>query len=115
MRSQVSSKGIVSGTTSLISAADEVHASRKILVDDVLRILLQQNILSVETAKHVRDVIKPEERRHPFVAIGELCLPSKSDPRAILNSESLTRIVADACNMPYQRIDPLNLVRTRVT
>ncbi|MDA0823714.1 MAG: GspE/PulE family protein [Proteobacteria bacterium] len=107
----MSSKGIVSGTTS----SDEVHTSRKLLVDDILRILLQRNMLSVETAKHVRDVIKPEERRHPFVAIGELCLPSKTNPRAILNSESLTRIVADACNMPYLRIDPLKIDVESVT
>jgi general secretion pathway protein E len=97
------------------STTDEVHTSRKISVDDVLRILLQRNILSLETTRHVRDVIKPEDSRHPFLAIGELSLPSKSHPSGLLNSESLTRIVAEACNMPYLRIDPLKIDVATVT
>lgn len=97
------------------SVSDEVHTSRKITVGDVLRILLQRNILSEETAKHVRAQVKPEDTRHPFLAIGELRLPSPSNPSGHLNSEFLTRVVADACNMPYLRIDPLKIDVETVT
>ncbi|MFT4581171.1 MAG: general secretion pathway protein E [Gammaproteobacteria bacterium] len=115
MQSRASSTGTVSGTTSLNSVSDEVHTSRKITVGDVLRILLQRNILSEETAKHVRAQVKPEDTRHPFLAIGELRLPSPSNPSGHLNSEFLTRVVADACNMPYLRIDPLKIDVETVT
>jgi general secretion pathway protein E len=115
MQSRASSTGTVSGTTSLNSVSDEVHTSRKITVGDVLRIFLQRNILSEETAKHVRAQVKLEHTRHPFLAIGELRRPSPSNPSGHLNSEFLTRVVADACNMPHLRIDPLKIDVETVT
>ena len=97
------------------STIEEIKPSRDIRLDDVLRLLVQGNVVSATTGKQAEATINPDDRRHPFVQLGELGLRHSSDPTVILSTETITRLVAEACNLPYLRIDPLKIDVETVT
>jgi len=99
----------------LNSTSEEIKPSRNIRLDDVMRLLVQRNVVTAATAKQAAATINAEDQRHPFVQLGDLSLRDSSDPTVTLSTETVTRLVAEACNVPYFRIDPLKIDVETVT
>ena len=96
---------------------EEAQPHRSIQLDDVTRLLVRQNILSANTAKQVSTTINPDDPRHPFVQLGDLDLRDLSNPNLdlTLSTETITRLIAEATNIAYVRIDPLKIDVEAVT
>ena len=97
------------------STAQEIRPNRSIRLEDTIRILLQREIINVKTAKYAREALNEDDDRHPFIRLAELGLRDEQNPAGSLSTESITRIVANACNLPYTRIDPLKIDVEAVT
>ena len=98
------------------STLDEnIQRSRKIQLDDVTRILVRRNVITIATAKKAMATINTDDERHPFVQLGDLELRDSSNPNVILTSETITRLIAESCNIPHFRIDPLKIDVETVT
>ena len=97
------------------STIEEVRPDRAIGTDDVLRLLMRNNVLSRTSVKRARENLKPADDRHPFVQLAELKLPDERKSNSVLSTDAITRMIAEACNMPYTRIDPLKIDVESVT
>ena len=97
------------------STVEEIHPNRSIRLGDVIQILLQRNNINAKTAKHARETLGQDDQRHPFIRFAELGLRDGLNPNTVLGTETITRVVAHACNMPYVRIDPLKIDVETVT
>lgn len=97
------------------SATEAIHAGSDIRLVDIIRILVQRGALSADAARQISARIGPDDRRHPFVQLGTLELRDSSNPSVTLNTDLITRFVAEACNIPYLRIDPLKIDVEAVT
>jgi len=60
-------------------------------------------------------MVNPDASRHPVSTLGGLGLRDCSSRSAALTTESITRIVAESCNVQYFRIDPRKIDVTAVT
>ena len=87
----------------------DIHPSRNISLDDVTQLLVRRKIISATTAKQATNSINPDDERHPFSQLGDLELRDPTDPKLNLSTETITRLIAEACNLPYFRIDPLKI------
>ena len=94
---------------------ENIQRSRKIQLDDVTRILVRRNVITIATAKKAMATINTDDERHPFVQLGDLELRDSSNPNVILTSETITRFIAEGCNIPHFRIDPLKIDVETVT
>lgn len=92
-----------------------IHPSRNIRLVDVTKLLVRRNVISSTTAKRATATLNPEDERHPFIQLGDLELRDSSNPNVILSTETITRLIAEGCNMPYFRIDPLKIDVEMVT
>lgn len=97
------------------TTSDEIQPGRAIRLADVLRLLVRSGVISPDSAKHANSSIRPDDGRHPLIALGEVGLTDKSNPKLKLGTEALTRLIAGACNMDYVRIDPLKIDVETVT
>ena len=93
----------------------DIHPSRNISLDDVTQLLVRRKIISATTAKQATNSINPDDERHPFSQLGDLELRDPTDPKLNLSTETITRLIAEACNLPYFRIDPLKIDVEMVT
>ncbi len=93
----------------------DVHPSRNITLDDVTQLLVRRKAISAATAEQATKSINPDDERHPFIQLGDLELRDPSNRKQRLSAETITRLVAEACNLPYFRIDPLKIDVETVT
>lgn len=84
-------------------------------VESVLKLLVRTGALSTAQARRALTSMSADDERHPFVRIADLGLQTDTTPSEPLHLEALTRRVADACEMPYFRIDPLKIDVEAVT
>ena len=97
------------------SKTEEAQLDRNILLDDVTRILVRCKILSAQTSKQIAATTSPDDSRHPFIQLGELGLRDSPESNLTLSTETITRLIAEACNITYLRIDPLKIDVEAVT
>ena len=95
-------------------AANVQHAG-PISLAGTLDLLHREGTLSANQCARVRTSLNPDDDRHPFVQLTDLGLQSSGKSRQPLVLESITRLVAEACGLPYLRIDPLKVDVEAVT
>ncbi len=89
--------------------AQQPH-EHKVTLDELLRLLLQDGMVSPEEAgKLARNRKADHSNVHPLVVIGEQKWRSLSPPCKLLSVELLTEWLAERIGMPYFHIDPLQL------
>ena len=89
--------------------AQQPH-EHKITLDELLRLLLQDGMVSPEEAGKLAKNRKADHSNvHPLVVIGEQKWRSLLPPCKLLGVEFLTEWLAERIGMPYFHIDPLQL------
>ena len=86
-----------------------------ISVERTVNLLVKQGALSKNQVAQITRATIPDDRRHPFVQIADLGLQTSGNSREPLSLEAVTRLCADACGIPYFRIDPLKTEVEAVT
>ncbi|MBI4695429.1 MAG: type II/IV secretion system protein [Gammaproteobacteria bacterium] len=82
---------------------------------ETLTLLQQKGVLGVRTLQRLKAAHSPKDERHPFVQLATQTLQTDTTPSYPLTLEVITRLVAEACNVPYYRIDPLKIDVEAVT
>ncbi len=86
-----------------------------ISVERTVNLLVKQGALSKNQVAQITRATIPDDQRHPFVQIADLGLQTSGNSREPLSLEAVTRLCADACGIPYFRIDPLKTEVEAVT
>jgi general secretion pathway protein E len=98
------------------AAAAALAADRRLLLDDVLRDLLQDALIAqadadaLLAARHLR-----KGDMHPLQIVAEQKLKDPRHPRRLLNLETLTEWLAARTGLPYLHIDPFKIDFAAVT
>ena len=84
---------------------------------DVLADLLCDRLITAQQREQLLFTIQQDagETRHPIVVVAEQSWTRASDAEVLLDAEELTRWLADRCNLPYVRIDPLKVDVSAIT
>ncbi len=96
-------------------AVNKPGVSRRFEITEVLNLLRQKGVLSAKTVQRVKAASKANDERHPFVQLAGQSLHSDTEPAYPLSLETITRLIAEACNLQYFRIDPLKIDVESVT
>lgn len=99
----------------MASRSTPIDSSKTIQLDQTLSMLQGQGALSQSQVKQIRVAVNEDDQRHPFVRIADLGLRTTGTNPEPLSIETITRIIAGACNLPYFRIDPLKVDVEAVT
>ncbi|MGH8596056.1 MAG: GspE/PulE family protein, partial [Gammaproteobacteria bacterium] len=91
------------------------QANRRLDLDEVLALLRQRGVLNAKSIQRVKAAARANDERHPLVQLAGQTLQSDTTPPYPLTLEIITRLVAEACNFPYLRIDPLKIDVEAVT
>jgi general secretion pathway protein E len=83
--------------------------------DEVLALLRQKGVLNQKSVQRIKASARANDNRHPFVQLAGQSLQSDTFPAYPLTLETVTRLVAEACKLPYFRIDPLKIDVEAVT
>ena len=94
------------GSLSSRSMAANVQHAGSISLAGTLDLLHRESVLTATQCARVRTSLNPDDDRHPFVQLADLGLQSSSKSRRPLVIESITWLVAEACGLPYFRLDP---------
>ncbi|MSR13539.1 MAG: type II/IV secretion system protein [Gammaproteobacteria bacterium] len=89
--------------------------SHRLDLIEVLTVLRQKGGLNAKSLQRVKAAARPNDERHPFVQLAAQSLQSDTAPSYPLTLETITRLVAEACNLLYVRIDPLKIEVEAVT
>ena len=84
-------------------------------LETAIQLLADRDALSAQQAAQIGGSINAEDDRHPFIQIADLGLQLNGPNPEPLTLETVTRLIADACGMPYVRIDPLKIDVEAVT
>ncbi len=84
-------------------------------MESAVQLLANQNSLSAQQVAQISGSVNPDDDRHPFIQIADLGLQSNGPTSEPLTLEAVTRLSADACDLPYFRIDPLKVDVEAVT
>ena len=96
-------------------APNIVTASHRMDFSEVLNLLRQKGVLNAKSVQRVKANVRANDERHPFIQIAAQSLQSDATPPYPLSLETITRLVAEACNLQYLRIDPLKIDVEAVT
>jgi general secretion pathway protein E len=91
------------------------QGEHKLSLADALDFLRQRGALRADRAGQLTDEGDAGNLRHPFIHIANLGLQSDTSPGFPLTLETVTRLAAEACRLPYVRIDPLKIDVEAVT
>lgn len=97
------------------TTANRAAANSSFNAESVLKLLVRSGVLSTARARQALGSMSSEDDRHPFVRLADLGLQTDTSPPEPLTLESITRRVAEACELPYFRIDPLKVDVEAVT
>ncbi|MGD9600556.1 MAG: GspE/PulE family protein [Gammaproteobacteria bacterium] len=89
--------------------------NRRLELGEVLNLLRQKGVLNARSVQRILGAARANDERHPFVQIAAQNIQSDAQPPYPLSLETITRLVAEACNLPYVRIDPLKIDVEAVT
>ena len=92
-----------------------IPRSHRLDFQEVLTLLRQKGVLNAKSVQRVKATTRANDERHPFVQIAAQSLHSDTAPSYPLTLETITRLVAEACNLVYWRIDPLKIDVEAVT
>jgi general secretion pathway protein E len=101
-----------------MSARDALNPgarNHRLELGEVLNLLRQKGVLNAKSVQRLKGLMRPDDERHPFIQIAAQSLQSDSVPSHPLTVETITRLVAEACNLSYLRIDPLKIDVEAVT
>ena len=84
-------------------------------MESAVRLLADQNALSAQQVAQIAGSVNPDDERHPFIQIADLGLQTNGLTPEPLTLETVTRLTADASDIPYFRIDPLKVDVEAVT
>ena len=84
-------------------------------MESAVRLLADQNALSAQQVAQIAGSVNPDDERHPFIQIADLGLQTNGPTPEPLTLETVTRLTADASDIPYFRIDPLKVDVEAVT
>ncbi len=93
----------------------KIIPSHRLDFAEVLNLLRQKGVLNSKSIQRIKAGARANDERHPFVQIAAQSLQSDSTPPYPLSLETVTRLVAEACNLQYLRIDPLKIDVEAVT
>ncbi|MDD3609945.1 MAG: GspE/PulE family protein [Halothiobacillaceae bacterium] len=94
----------------------QAQGERKLTLDEILDLLIQDGQISKEDAKEVRarrHEYKPS--LHPLQIIADRRLKTRQPPHSVLHLEALTEWLAGRLGLDYLRIDPLKINFSTVT
>ncbi|MEW5823083.1 MAG: GspE/PulE family protein [Pseudomonadota bacterium] len=94
----------------------QAQGERKLTLDEILDLLIQDGQISKEDAKEVRarrHEYKPS--LHPLQIIADRRLKTRQPPHSVLHLEALTEWLAGRLGLEYLRIDPLKINFSTVT
>jgi general secretion pathway protein E len=89
--------------------------NRLLTLATTLDLLCRQGAIGEAQAAQIQASVNPDDDRHPLVRIADLGLRSAAPVPEPLTLDTLTRVVAEACGLPYLRIDPLKINVEAVT
>ncbi len=89
--------------------------SHRLDFGEVLSLLRQKGVLNTKSIQRIKAGARANDERHPFIQIAAQSLQSDTAPPYPLSLETVTRLVAEACNLQYLRIDPLKIDVEAVT
>lgn len=92
-----------------------ISPNHRLELNEVLILLRQKGVLSAKSVQRVKATARANDDRHPFAQIAAQTLQSDATPPYPLTLETVTRLVAEACNLVYLRIDPLKIDVEAVT
>lgn len=87
----------------------------KLSLTDISAVLSRRGAMSKEARQLVTKHTNDDDPRHPITQIAALELKDETTQRGLLNAEAITRHVAAFFDLPYVRIDPLNIDVAAVT
>ncbi|HNO59414.1 MAG TPA: ATPase, T2SS/T4P/T4SS family [Plasticicumulans sp.] len=97
------------------STAPRPQAGRRLGLEEVLRLLVEDGEISEASAAELRKQrTRSANSAHPLVFIGEQRLPSAQQPKRVLSTEMLTEWLAGRTGFPYFHIDPLKIDVSKV-
>jgi hypothetical protein len=76
------------------------NAPRFITIDVCIELLQRCGALSDAHISQIRSSVNPNDVRHPFIRIADLGLRSAAANQELLSLESVTRLIAEACDIP---------------
>ena len=94
---------------------NQFQSERKLSLATALDFLRQRGALRPERSRQLQNKENAGDKRHPFIQIASLGLQSDSSPSFPLTLETITRLAAEACKLPYIRVDPLKINVEAVT
>ncbi len=87
----------------------------RITLERTLDLLQRRGALDARQVARIRASVSTDDERHPFVRIADLGIRASNAAAEPLTLETVTRLVAEACELPYFRIDPLKVNVEAVT
>ena len=99
----------------MATRSTSLGTSQAIDLEQTLRLLQREGALSQQQVAQIEASVNPEDDRHPFIRIADLGLRTSGESPEPLSLETITRIVAQGCDLPYFRIDPLKIDVEAVT
>lgn len=101
-----------------LSKPERVRNPNHINLDYILDALVNDGLVSPQRRQQLQQRRSREQKpdpRHPLIVIAEQSWQSADTPSFPLTLEYLTRWLAEHCNLPYLRIDPLKIKVEKVT
>ena len=101
----------------LLDSAHQTAPEHELTLTAVLSDLLGDGLITPQQREQLLFTVQqnPGDIRHPIVVIAEQGWAKANAGKVMLDAEELTRWLADRCNLPYLRIDPLKIDVSAVT
>jgi general secretion pathway protein E len=107
--------GASASVTPLPNTASQKRPDRKLQLDDVVKLMLADGLISPEQADDILRAARHGRDSHPLVLIANLKLHNRRPPHRLLHLEWLTEWLAGKLGVEYLHIDPLKIDFAEVT